>query len=471
MKAVFTKIVATLGPESSSSQKLKALMAAGADVFRLNFSHGTPLEQQERVQTIRRLADKSDRHLTIIADLQGPKLRIGTFKNGSADLKRGNWFRLDMNSMAGDDTRVTLPHREIYRAVKKGMVLLLNDGQVQLEVVHVGQDYIETKILVGGSLSDHKGVNLPDVILPISALTPKDIQDLKLALKLKVDWVCLSFVQKPQDVEKARELIGEKAGIIVKIEKPSAIAHLDRIIALADAVMVARGDLGVECPIETVPTLQRRIIETCRRAGKPVIVATQMLESMIKAPVPTRAEVSDVATAVYEGADCVMLSAETAVGAYPVQAVAMMRQIIDQIQSDSYYAQAMAATSLPPDHTVASAITSGIKNMVQVLKHPACIATYSISGKTTLRAARERIPVPILGLTPNERVANKLGLVWGVLPVQTQRLNEMTKVSPIAVQMAKKLKLARPNDEIIITAGIPFAKKGKTNILHIAVVE
>lgn len=471
MKPVFTKIVATLGPSSGDAKTIGSLMKAGVDVFRINFSHGTHAEHQARFQTIRKLAQKQGRHFSILADLQGPKLRVGHFQSGSVVLKVGQSFCLDMNPAVGDNKRVNLPHPEIYKVAKNGMSLLLNDGQIRLKITKVDKDSIQTKVLVGGVLSDHKGVNLPDVLLPISALTDKDKKDLNFALKLGVDWIGLSFVQQPDDVRLARRLIGEMAGIIVKVEKPSAMTHLEEIVSLADGIMVARGDLGVECPIETVPAMQRKIVDTCRRFGKPVIVATQMLESMIQTPVPTRAEVSDVATAVYEGADCVMLSAETAAGKYPVQAVATMRKIIDTIQADTYYAHAMEAQSLPPDKTVASAITAGMKNILRVLDNPACIATYSISGKTTLRAARERVPVPILGLTPDNKIADKLALVWGVVPVKTRQLKDMIGVSPIAVEIAKDLKLAQKGQEIIITAGIPFAKTGKTNILHITVVE
>ena len=411
------------------------------------------------------------RHVSNLADMQGPKLRINSFENGSVLLKKGQTFILDTDKQKGTEERVCLPHPEIYKVLKKGMFLLLNDGQIRLSVQSIQKQKITTKVVVGGVLSDHKGVNLPDVILPISALTDKDKKDLKFALELGVDWICLSFVQKPEDIIAAKKLIGDKAGIIAKIEKPSAITHLDKIIDLADGIMVARGDLGVECPIEIVPTLQRKIIETARSAGKPVIVATQMLESMINSPVPTRAEVSDIATAVYEGADCVMLSAETAAGQYPVQSVKTMRQIIDQIQQDEYYLHAMATKSLPPDNTIASAITSGIKDMVQVLDKTACIAAYSMSGKTTMRVARERVTVPILGLSSSEQVANRMSLIWGVIPFLTKRLNNVIDLSPIATQIAKDLKLAHKDDKIIITAGIPFAKQGKTNILHITVVE
>ncbi len=471
MKTNFTKIVATLGPSSSGREKIAALMRAGVNVFRLNFSHGSHDEHRERYTFIRELAKENGTHYSILADMQGPKLRVGRFAHEEIVLKNGQMFRMDMDETPGDESRVALMHPEIFAVLKKDMVLLLNDGQVQLQVMDFGKNYVNTKVIVGGPLSDHKGVNVPDVVLPISALTEKDKDDLQFALKLGVDWICLSFVQQPEDVKMARDLIGDKAGIIVKIEKPSALVHLDEIVDLADGIMVARGDLGVECPIESVPSLQRRIIDVCRLAGKPVIVATQMLESMIHAPVPTRAEVSDVATAVYEGADGVMLSAETAVGRYPVQAVTMMRRIISKIQDDVYYAHAMEVNSMPPDKTTASAITSSMKQMVKVLEKPACIATYSVSGKTTLRAARERALVPILGLTPDVRIANRMALVWGVRPFVTKSLKDMTAVSPVAVETAKELKLAKKGETVIMTAGIPFAEKGTTNILHIATVE
>ncbi|MDY6407386.1 MAG: pyruvate kinase [Pseudomonadota bacterium] len=471
MKFPFTKIVATLGPATNSPEKINDLMDAGANVFRLNFSHGSRNEQKLRYDTIRQLSRKRKEYYAILADMQGPKLRVGSFEKGSILLKTGQKFTLDTNNQEGNETRVNLPHPEIYKAVKAGDILLLNDGQIRLKVISVSKDKIQTHVMVGGSLSDHKGVNLPNVTLPISALTDKDKEDLAFALKLGVDWICLSFVQKPDDVIMAQKLVQGKAAIMVKIEKPSAVTHLDKIVELADGAMVARGDLGVECPIEQVPGIQRQIIDTCRKAGKPVVVATQMLESMINAPFPTRAEVSDVATAVYEGADGVMLSAETAVGKYPIEAVILMRKIIDEIQSDPYFIRSMAAKTLPPDKSVASAITSGMKDMVQVLDNPACIVTYSISGKTTLRAARERAPVPILGMTPNGRVAGRLALVWGVLPVKTRTLKQITDVSEVAIQAAKELKIAKKGNEVIITAGIPFAEQGKTNVLHIAVVE
>ncbi len=471
MQHQLTKIVATLGPSSAGKEKIAALADAGANVFRLNFSHGTHETHKTNYDYIREIGHETNRHFSVLADMQGPKLRVGQFENGFTNLKKGQPFRLDMLPALGDNTRVSLMHPEIFAVLQKDMILLLNDGQIQLRVNSFEKDYMDTTVLCGGILSDHKGVNVPDVVLPISALTPKDLVDLEFALNLGVDWICLSFVQKPEDVRMAREIIKDKASIIVKIEKPAALKHLDEIISLSDGIMVARGDLGVECPLEAVPSMQREIVEKCRLKGKPVIVATQMLESMIHAPVPTRAEVSDVATAVFEGVDAVMLSAETAAGEYPEQAVAMMKKIIMNVQDDAAYRHTLNSFSMPPDHTIASAITSAMKQLVKVLEKPSCIVTYSISGTTTMRAARERVMVPILNMTVNERVANKLALIWGVKSVITTPLKDMSEVTPVAIQYAQEIGYAEQNDELIITAGIPFALQGNTNVLHVAKVQ
>lgn len=467
MKLPMTKIVATIGPATSGKERIRELAHAGVNAFRLNFSHGDYQTHKMNYDAIREIALENKTHYSILADLQGPKLRIGNFKNNQITLKINQKFHLDMRDEPGDETRVSLMHPEIFKVLKKKMILLLNDGQIQLSVDNFGKNFIDTTVLVGGILSNHKGVNLPGVVLPISSLTTKDVEDLKFALNMGVDWICLSFVQKPEDVKMARKLIKEKSSIIVKIEKPAALEHLDEIISLTDSIMVARGDLGVECPLESIPEIQHRIIEKCRAQGKPVIVATQMLENMISAPVPTRAEVSDVAIATFEGADAVMLSAETAVGNYPIQAVATMRRIIMTVQEDSYYKRAMEAFSMPPDKTIASAITSSMKQMVKALENPTCIVTYSVSGKTTLRASRERSMIPILNLTIDEQVANKMALIWGVFSIVTKSLKDISAVIPIAIKTAKEMGFAKAGDEVIITAGIPFAKAGKTNIIHI----
>ncbi len=466
----FTKIIATLGPATSSKEMIYELATAGANLFRLNFSHGTKEMHTQNVKNIRAVEKKIGSPIGIICDMQGPKLRVGQFKNGSVLLKNGQSFRLDMNKELGDETRVTLPHKEIFAALQNGTYLLLNDGLIRLQVNRFGKDFAETTVISGGILSDHKGVNVPGVTLPISALTKKDLSDLKTAIELGTDWIALSFVQRPEDLKKARKIISDNAAIITKIEKPAALNNLEEIIDLSDAVMVARGDLGVECPIEDLPSLQKHIVQICRHKGKPVIIATQMLESMIHNPTPTRAEVSDVATAVYDGVDCVMLSGETAVGEYPVMAVSMMRKVILHTEEDPFYKKSMDIISLPPDHLVASAITSAIPTMSKVLSKLACVVTYSISGSTTLRVARARTGIPILNLTCNERVMRRLALTWGVYSVKTDLIQDLNGVIPVARQAVLKANLGQKGDEIIITAGMPLAEKGNTNVLHVAVV-
>ncbi|MBR6729910.1 MAG: pyruvate kinase [Alphaproteobacteria bacterium] len=472
MHTQLTKIVATIGPATSSIERIRALAKAGVSVFRMNFSHGDYQTHQNTYNAIRSVAKENHTYYSILADMQGPKLRVSDFKEGKVTLKTGKSFTLDMKKELGDETRVGLFHPEIYKAVQKGMILLLNDGLIRLKIKSVTDDCIETSVLVGGELSNHKGVNVPDVALPIAALTAKDKKDLDFALNLGVDWICLSFVQKPEDVVQARSIIKNRAGIIVKIEKPAALNHLDEIIDLTDAVMVARGDLGVECPLETVPALQRNIVLACREKGKPVIVATQMLESMIKSPSPTRAEVSDVSTAVYEGADCVMLSAETAVGEYPIEAVKMMHKIIMSTQKDDAYHAYLEASAQPSnDKSISSAITSSMRQMVKSLKHPDCVITFSVSGKTALRAAKERLGIPILNLTVSEKVANQMALVWGVRSIVTDSLKELIMAPSFALKIAKETKMAKVGDEVIISAGIPFGTQGSTNVIHITKVE
>ncbi len=471
MKKPFTKIIATLGPATSSKERIYELVKAGANVFRLNFSHGTLAGHRQNFDYIRQVEKELDQPIGVIADMQGPKLRVGQFKDGSVVLKEGAAFRLDMDSALGDETRVTLPHQEIFDAIEEGTYLLLNDGNIRLRVTEVGAHHANTLVITGGILSDHKGVNVPGVTLPINALTDKDLIDLENALEMGVDWIALSFVQRPEDLIMAREKIKGRAWIITKIEKPAALNNLKEIIDLSDAVMVARGDLGVESPLEDLPSLQKQIVGLCREQGKPVIIATQMLESMIHNPTPTRAEVSDVATAVYDGVDCVMLSGETAVGEYPVMTVSMMRKIIAHTEEDPLYKKQMEIISLPPDHLVASAITSSIPNMARVLDKAACVVTYSMSGSTTLRVARERAGIPILSLTTDEKVMHRCTLVWGVTPIITPTVNLILDIAPIALEYGKAKEMIKSGDQIIITAGIPFARKGTTNIIHILTVE
>ena len=445
-----TKILATVGPATASEEMLEKLVQSGVDAFRFNFSHGTHEEHAERYQTVRRLAEKYNRHLTVIADMQGPKLRVGTFKTDKVLLKNGSTFVLDMDEKPGDETRVMLPHKEIFEAVKAGDMLLLNDGNIELKVIKKDGYRMETEVVVGGYLSAHKGVNLPNVKLPISAITEKDKIDLQFALSLGVDWICLSFVQSVEDVRMARKLIDGKAWIISKLEKPSAITELDDIIKESDGIMVARGDLGVECPIQTVPVLQKRIVKTCRKYARPVIVATQMLESMINNPTPTRAEVSDVATAVYDGADAVMLSAETATGSYPAETVSMMHHIINQVENDrSYYSFIQRDKDL-----------SGCEDMADAI-------TYAASGFTTLSMARERPDLPILAVTMSLEVARRMGIVWGVKSVVNQEVfQNFDRMEQTAVKVAKESNIGKTGDYLIITAGYPIGQRGMTNLIH-----
>ncbi len=464
------KIIATLGPASTDADTVRALFDAGVDVFRLNFSHGTHEEHRRRFKTIREVERQTGRPIGILLDLQGPKLRLGTFANGPVQLQAGSVFRLDLSAQLGTAARAPLPHPEIFAAIKPGTELLLNDGRVRLHIHHCGADFAETEVRVGGELSDHKGVNVPGVVLPLSPLTAKDRKDLAYGLELGVDWVALSFVQRPEDIDELRALVGTRAAILAKLEKPSAIEYLDGIVARADAIMVARGDLGVELPPERVPSIQKKIIQACRRAGKPVVVATQMLESMIKAPVPTRAEASDVATAIYDSADAVMLSGETAVGEYPVEAVAIMKRIIMQVEQDSYYRKLLDASLSVPEPTTEDAICSALRTITHILPIAAIVA-YTTSGYTSLRAARERPAAPILSLTSHLEVARRLALVWGVYPVHTVATEHVTEIVNQACAIASREGLARTGQAIVIAAGMPIGTAGTTNLLRIAWIE
>ncbi len=462
------KIVATLGPASSTLEAIGALFEAGVDVFRLNFSHGLQEHHRERVDHIRAIEKKTGRPIGIMADLQGPKLRLGTFAKGEAMLETGGRFRLDLDQKKpGNEKRAPLPHPEIFAAMTKGTELLLDDGKVRLKVERCGEDFAETEVLVGGRLSDRKGVNVPNAVLPLSALTEKDRADLSYALDLGVDWVALSFVQRPEDVAEGRKLVSGKAGILVKLEKPLAIRHLDEIIELSDAVMVARGDLGVEMPPEDVPPLQKKIIHACRQAGKPVIVATQMLESMIHSASPTRAEASDVATAVYDGADAVMLSAETAAGDYPVEAVTIMSRIISRVERDPLYRAGMDASHLAPEHTASDAISAAARQVARTVD-AAAIVSYTTSGATALRAARERPDVPVLVLTSNMQTARRLALLWGAHCVHSRDVSNFGDMVQKAIRTAQREGLAENGQRVVITAGVPFGTPGATNILRIA---
>ena len=460
------KIVATLGPGTSSPEAIRALFEAGADVFRLNMSHGSQADHRARYDVLRGLEADFGRPIAVLADLQGPKLRIGTFRDGAIALERGQSLRLDLDETPGDAERVNLPHPEIFAAIVPGTRVLLNDGRVVLEVKSCDAGHAVTEVIAGDELSNHKGLNLPGVLLPIPALTEKDRKDLTFALELGADWIALSFVQRPEDIAEARSLVRGRAGVMAKLEKPSAIASLESIVELSDAVMVARGDLGVELPPEEVPGLQKRIVRACRQAGKPVVVATQMLESMIESPTPTRAEASDVATAVYDGADALMLSAETAVGEYSAEAVAMMDRIMKAVEHDPLY----DSLSTAPEATSADAISAAARQVTETIDAAAIVA-YSVTGSTTLRASRVRPEVPILGLTPRIESARRLALAWGVHSVHTEDARDFIDMVNKASAVARAEGFARSGDRLVITAGVPFGTPGSTNTLRIAWVD
>jgi len=465
-----TKIVATLGPASSTPEIIKALFEAGVDVFRLNFSHGLIADHEKRIRIIRAMEKQGNHPIGVFADLQGPKLRLGVFENGEIDLAKGMRITLDSNPAPGNARRVCLPHPEILEALQAGSDVLLDDGKVHLRVLGKGNNYVETEVVAGKKLMDRKGVNLPNVILKVSSLTDKDRVDLEAAVNMGVDWVALSFVQRPEDVLEARQIIGARAKIIVKIEKPSAVERLQEIVELADAVMLARGDLGVEIPAERVPSIQKRVVRVCRQAGKPVIIATQMLESMISCPRPTRAEASDVATAIYDGADAVMLSAETASGEYPLEAVSIMDKIAADVERDILYRKIMDAEHPDPKKTASDAITSAA-SWVAMTVSAAAIVNYTTSGSTTLRTARERPSVPILCLTENMAVARRLQLSYGVYAVHTKDVDNFSDMVDKACRLALEHGIAQKGGQLVITAGVPFGTPGSTNILRVAAVE
>ncbi len=461
------KVLATLGPASATPAMIAKLIHAGADAFRINMSHGSPETRASLIANIRGLEPEIGRPLTILADLQGPKLRVGSFAAGKVTLATGASFTLDLDDTPGDESRVCLPHRELFAALAADARLLIDDGKVVLRCTHVAPDRITATVVTGGTVSNNKGVNVPDVVVPLPALTPKDRTDLGFALDHGADWIALSFVQRPEDVAEARALIGGRASLLAKIEKPAALDRLPEILELADAVMVARGDLGVELPPEQVPPAQKRIVALARAMGKPVVVATQMLESMIQAPTPTRAEVSDVATAIYDGADAVMLSAESAAGAWPVEAVAMMDAIARTTEADPQYYARVHFTETATAHTTADAISAAAAAITHTIAAKATVC-FTISGSTARRAARERGGAgPILCLTPARATARRMGLVWGVHAVVTKDVAGFEEMVAKAKRMALRTNIAAGGDLLVLIAGVPFSTPGTTNVVHV----
>ena len=464
------KIVATLGPASNDYDMIRALFEAGADVFRLNMSHGDHEEIRARHAIIRKIEKDLGRSIAILADLQGPKLRVGKFAKGEEELTVGAPFRLDLDKAEGDATRVCLPHKEIFAALEPGSSLLVNDGKIRLTVEKCGKDFADCSVVVGGTISNRKGVNVPDVLLPLAALSDKDRKDLEFVCQLGVDWLALSFVQRPEDVAEARALAKGRAAILSKIEKPAAVAAFDDILAVSDGIMVARGDLGVELPVQNVPPIQKRLVRKCRAAAKPVIVATQMLESMIESPMPTRAEVSDVAAAIYEGADAIMLSAESAAGSFPIEAVTTMNNVAMEVESDPTYREVMDASRTGRKQTVADAIVGAAREIAETTDIKA-VACYSQSGTTALLVARERPHVPIIALTSLRGTARRLCLTWGMHCVVVPEVERFKMAVVNAARVARSDGFAAEADQIVVTAGIPFNQPGSTNILRVAPCE
>lgn len=461
------KIVATLGPASSTYDMVRALFEAGADVFRLNMSHGSHDEIAQRHAIIRKVEEDLGRPIGILADLQGPKLRVGEFGNGPVDLVEGQDFRMDLSTTPGDITRVNLPHPEIFAALEPGVNLLVNDGKIRMRVNSCGPDFAECTVLVGGTISNRKGVNVPDVVLPLAALSEKDRKDLEFVCRLGIDWLALSFVQRAGDVIEARNLVQGRAAIMAKIEKPAAVKAYDEILAAADGIMVARGDLGVELPVQNVPPIQKRLVRRARAAAKPVIVATQMLESMIESPMPTRAEVSDVATAIYEGADAVMLSAESAAGAYPIEAVQTMNNVAIEVESDPTYIDIIDASRKVVHRSIADGIVAAARELAEKTDIVA-ICCFTESGTTASLVARERPHVPILALTPVLGVARRYALTWGVHCEVVPEVERFKKAVINAVRVTRKYGFSTEKDQILVTAGVPFNRPGTTNILRVA---
>jgi pyruvate kinase len=464
------KVVATLGPASSATEMIERLFLAGVDVFRVNMSHSSHDTARALLNSVRWVAKRHRHPIGLLADLQGPKLRIGEFPGGRAFINDGATFKFLRDEKPGSGEAVYLPHPQIFAGVEPGHLLLLDDGKIRMRVLEKKSDSITAEVLVGGALASRKGISLPDTVLPVGPLTDKDRTDLAQVLKLGFDWIALSFVQRGSDVEGVRKIVGERAAILSKIEKPSAVSDLDAIIAASDGIMVARGDLGVEIPVERVPGLQKKITRKARAAGKPVVVATQMLESMISSPLPTRAEVSDVATAVFDGADAVMLSAESAIGQFPLEAIQMMDRIAIEVESDKSYDAIVHATQTTPQPTGADAIAAAAHAIADTVKL-AAIVCYTATGSTALRVTRERPGLPVIGLTPVDATARRLSLVWGIQSVLTADPSTLTDMVSKACRIAFEEGFVQPRDGILITAGVPLGSPGATNMIRIAFVD
>jgi pyruvate kinase len=464
-----TKIVATLGPASNTPDKMRALFEAGVDVFRINMSHTDHAMLKRMTTDLRALSETVGRPVGILVDLQGPKIRLGTLPGGARMLVEGEKVRLVLGESSDKPDEIPIPHPEIFQAIKQKHALLIDDGKVRLRLLKKADTFAEAIVEVAGEIKNRKGVNMPDTLLPMSAMTPKDRRDLDAALAIGVDWIALSFVQRPEDVAELKAIVQGRAGCLAKIEKPKALQSLEGILELADALMVARGDLGVEMPLEAVPGLQKRIVRAARKAGKPVVVATQMLESMIQSPMPTRAEVSDVATAIYDSADAVMLSAESASGAYPVEAVQTMDRIARQVEQDPLYQEIIEAQRHAPEATTADAIMAAVHAVTGTIQARAIIC-WTNTGSTALRAARERSPAPIIAVTPSLETARRMALVWGLHCLTSEEVFNLDDMVARALAFAESEGFAVKGEHVVITGGVPLGVTGATNMLRVAMV-
>ena len=465
-----TKILATLGPSSSTIKSIIELSKAGANAFRLNCSHLNEAGLKDYVRKIRRAEEIIKKPIGILVDLQGPKIRIGAVGNEDNLLKEGNIFLLDLNKEVGNKKRVSLPHKKIFESIKRGHLVLLDDGKIHLKVISVKKHVIKCKVLQGGYIKSNKGVNLPETNIKTSVLSAIDKKFAAIAVKLGVDWIALSFVQKPNDIKDLRKICSNKVSIMAKIEKPSALDHIDSIADLADGIMIARGDLGVELPIESVPGWQKKIIRVARVKGKPVVVSTQMLESMTSSLTPTRAEVSDVANAVFEGADAIMLSAESASGDYPVETVKMMNKIALNIEKDSNYSDILSSQLEETPDTTPDAIAIAAKTLADELSAP-IIVCYTESGSTGIKVSRVRPSQTILTITPVIETARKLSLAWGVLCFLQKDENDLEHMIQLTKKTVKKSGLALVGDKVVITAGLPLKVEGTTNLIRVTTVK
>ena len=464
-----TKILATIGPSSEKITKIEKLISSGVDAFRINCSHTTESQFESYIKNIRKVEKKLKKPIGILIDLQGPKLRIGEIEN-NIPLKRGQKLLFINSKKSSKSNEVPLPEEKVFKSIKVNHPIFIDDGKIKLKVLKVYKNIIETKVLLEGVLKSKKGINLPETVLKNSALTSKDKKNVKKGIELGVDWIALSFIQSPEDIKDLRKICKKNVSIMAKIEKPTALNHINKITELADGLMIARGDLGVELPIQDVPSWQKRIIREARMQGKPVVVSTQMLESMITSKTPTRAEVSDVATAVFEGSDAVMLSAESAIGDNPELAVKMMDKIAHSVEKNPNYSSILSAQLEETPDSTPDAIATAARSLASELNSP-IIVCYTESGSTGIKVSRVRPKQMILTVTPIIKTARKLTLVWGVKCIVQKDANNLEQMIRMTKAYSKKEKIIKIGEKMVITAGLPLKKLGTTNLIRVIKVD